>query len=404
MPTYSFASRPFALDGMDLTRYLVDQSEREVVPTRLCETQTDTFTAQPPPATYVPLKSGVDKQTQVDDVGELFNFDEESVPLVEVIVRKTLEQALVEVNHEEELAELQRQMEDFEAQRHQELQWMKQQEDSVVQDYLQVRGVVEKMQQQLKRSREVKTKVAGLQMARQILPHCLHRLMSAWTSPEDQDAVANVVPRVVEAAADAARAYDESSYITDGKCRRVAGVVARLTVSVSLFRCVAELLAGAVEAFDAVSPSTRPDGAVKKLTVRLLRVQQEEVPRDVAVAGDEEAAPETREVATVAAVLSLAVEPRDTIPSLEHKVRQLLTTLRAPPPGSDNAEEEAAAPPVNPNDWYPAFVPLYNGIAAVVRSDFYERRGLPYVTLALDAQLSFFPLGVEAVTVDHVLA
>lgn len=236
-PTYSFASRPFALDGTDLTRFLVDQSEREVVPTRLCETQTDAFTAQAPPAAYVPRKSGVDRQTQVDDVGELFNFDEESAPLVEVIVRKTLEQALVEVNHEAELAELQQQMEAFEAQRHQELQWMKQQEDSVVQDYLQVRGVVEKMQQQLKRSREVKTKVAGLQMARQILPHCLQRLTGAWPSPEEQDAVANVVPSVVEAAASATRAYNESSAVADGKCRRaavaVAVAVARLTATVS---------------------------------------------------------------------------------------------------------------------------------------------------------------------------
>lgn len=131
-------------------------------------------------------------------------------------------------------------------------------------------------------------------------------------------------------------------------------------------------------------------------------MQLEEASRDTA-AGDEEAAPEPREVTKVAAVLSLAVEPRDTIPSLEHKLRQLLATLRAPPPGSDNADEEAAAAPANPNDWYPAYVPLYGGIAAAVRNDFYERRGLPYVPLARDAQLSFFPLDGDAVTVDHVL-
>lgn len=156
-----------------------------------------------------------------------------------------------------------------------------------------------------------------------------------------------------------------------------------------------------METFDAATPPTRTDRAVKKLTVRLLRVQPEEAARDAA--GDEDAAPEPREVTKVAAVLSLAVEPRDTIPSLEHKLRQLLATLRAPPPGSENADEEAAAAPANPNDWYPAYVPLYSGIAAAVRSDFYERRGLPYVPLARDAQLSFFPLDGDTVAVDHVL-
>lgn len=216
MPTYQFSARPFALDGTDLSQHLVDQSEKEAVPSRICETQTDELTSLPPPQAYVPLKTGVDQYTQVVDVDELFNFDEESAPVVEVIIQKTLEQALVEVNHEEELIALQKQMEEFEYQRVQEIEWMKQQEDSVVQDYMQVRGVVDKMQSQLKRTREVKGVIAGLQMARQIIPASLDSIMASWQSPEEQGARLHILPQLISSASKNSNVFHESSIIVDG--------------------------------------------------------------------------------------------------------------------------------------------------------------------------------------------
>ena len=67
-----------------------------------CETQTDAFEPLPPPAPYVPKKTGVDVATQVD-LSELFDFDREVGPVLDVIVSKTLEQARMEVEEEEEL-------------------------------------------------------------------------------------------------------------------------------------------------------------------------------------------------------------------------------------------------------------------------------------------------------------
>ena len=51
---------------------------------------------------FIPKKHGVDKETQVE--GDLFDFDFEVEPILEVVVGKTLEQALMEVLEEEELA------------------------------------------------------------------------------------------------------------------------------------------------------------------------------------------------------------------------------------------------------------------------------------------------------------
>ena len=59
------------------------------------------------PATplFIPAKSGVDTATQIEH-GDLFDFDIEVRPIIEVLVGKTVEQAMMEVMEEEELARL----------------------------------------------------------------------------------------------------------------------------------------------------------------------------------------------------------------------------------------------------------------------------------------------------------
>lgn len=52
------------------------------------------------------VKTGVDKETQVWDDGELFNFEYEVEPILLVIVGKTLEVSRMEVLEEEELKEM----------------------------------------------------------------------------------------------------------------------------------------------------------------------------------------------------------------------------------------------------------------------------------------------------------
>ncbi|XP_033001316.1 radial spoke head protein 3 homolog [Lacerta agilis] len=70
------------------------------------ECQTDAFLQRPDTPLFVPAKTGADVATQIEE-GELFDFDIEVRPIVEVLVGKTVEQALLEVTEEEELANLQ---------------------------------------------------------------------------------------------------------------------------------------------------------------------------------------------------------------------------------------------------------------------------------------------------------
>ncbi|NXH45801.1 RSPH3 protein, partial [Dicaeum eximium] len=69
------------------------------------ECQTDDFLDRPPTPLFIPAKTGKDVATEIQE-GELFDFDIEVKPILEVLVGKTVEQALLEVMEEEELARL----------------------------------------------------------------------------------------------------------------------------------------------------------------------------------------------------------------------------------------------------------------------------------------------------------
>mmetsp|Transcript_66351 Transcript_66351/g.154170 ORF Transcript_66351/g.154170 Transcript_66351/m.154170 type:complete len:451 (+) Transcript_66351:74-1426(+) len=88
---------------VDLTKHLT--AKEEVVETGTVEAQTDEFLPEPPREMLQPQKTGVDAETQVVD-GELFVFDLEVEPILDVIVNKTLEQSLMEVEEEHELEKL----------------------------------------------------------------------------------------------------------------------------------------------------------------------------------------------------------------------------------------------------------------------------------------------------------
>jgi len=98
--------------------YLEELSDR--VEEADVECQTDAFLDRPPTPLFVPAKTGMDVATQIYE-GDLFDFDIEVKPILEVLVGKTVEQALLEVMEEEELANLNAQQREFEELRNAEL-------------------------------------------------------------------------------------------------------------------------------------------------------------------------------------------------------------------------------------------------------------------------------------------
>lgn len=77
------------------------------------DTQTDPFLDRPPTPLFIPQKSGPDVGTQIEE-GDLFNFDEEVESMLEVLVGRTVEQSVMEVMEEKQLANLHAYQEHFE--------------------------------------------------------------------------------------------------------------------------------------------------------------------------------------------------------------------------------------------------------------------------------------------------
>ncbi|XP_031825948.2 radial spoke head protein 3 isoform X1 [Nomia melanderi] len=75
-------------------------------------TQTEYFLDRPPTPQYCPPKVGQDASTQIEP-GDLFDFDFEVQPILEKLVGKTMEEALIEVLEEEEIAALKEQQRKF---------------------------------------------------------------------------------------------------------------------------------------------------------------------------------------------------------------------------------------------------------------------------------------------------
>jgi len=86
--------------------YLIEQSE--AVQTHVVDTQTDIFLEEPPAPEYIPRKTGVDIETQVEN-DEVFNFDRDVAHILEVVISKSCEQSLMEVRQEEEFRYVARQ-------------------------------------------------------------------------------------------------------------------------------------------------------------------------------------------------------------------------------------------------------------------------------------------------------
>lgn len=89
---------------VNLTFFLTDANNVKAPHTEI-DTQTDKFQDQPPSPKFIPKKIGRDVETQVED-GELFNFDREVLPIVDVVITKTLEQSMLEIEEEEEIKKI----------------------------------------------------------------------------------------------------------------------------------------------------------------------------------------------------------------------------------------------------------------------------------------------------------
>jgi hypothetical protein len=90
--------------------------------------QIDLYIDRPQTPLFWPKYTGIDQITQIED-GDLFHFDEEVEPILNVLLSKVLEQSRMEVLEEEEIKEMKRKQREFEEIRNRELAEVQKLED-----------------------------------------------------------------------------------------------------------------------------------------------------------------------------------------------------------------------------------------------------------------------------------
>eukprot|EP00614_Pseudopedinella_elastica_P025214 CAMPEP_0172626526 /NCGR_PEP_ID=MMETSP1068-20121228/150747_1 /TAXON_ID=35684 /ORGANISM="Pseudopedinella elastica, Strain CCMP716" /LENGTH=367 /DNA_ID=CAMNT_0013436159 /DNA_START=184 /DNA_END=1287 /DNA_ORIENTATION=+ len=146
--------------------YLEELSDRPVEVDR--DTQTEAYLDRPPSPLFVPAKSGQDAASQVD-VAEIFDFNAEVAPILEVLVGKTLQTSMLEVMEEEELAAIRRRQDEFEEERNAELMEVQRLEAEAARKFAEKKRRVHQEKERKRLQAELKEKVAARSFAKAYL-------------------------------------------------------------------------------------------------------------------------------------------------------------------------------------------------------------------------------------------
>ena len=170
-------------------------------------TQTDPLMDRPPSPLFIPVKTGVDKETQIEE-GDLFDFDMEVAPILEVLVGKTLEQSMDEVLEEEEIANIRAQRAEFEQMRNIELAEVQRLESEAKRRIEEKERRLAQEKDRIAREEQVMQKIASRGFARKFFEN-VHRSVFArlvedghFYDPVARDIETSFLPWIQERAAE----------------------------------------------------------------------------------------------------------------------------------------------------------------------------------------------------------
>ncbi|CAG9462406.1 unnamed protein product [Pedinophyceae sp. YPF-701] len=168
----------------------------DIVPEEDVSTQTEAFIDRPPTPLFMPEKSGIDVDTQIEP-GDLFDFDFEVEPVLEVVVGKVLEQSLLEVQEEEELAAMRAHQEHFEQVRNAELIATQRMEEAEKRKLAEKERRLAQERERVAREKAVREKVAACAFARGYLRGMVN---SAFSKLKEDGVFYDPVEREVQSA------------------------------------------------------------------------------------------------------------------------------------------------------------------------------------------------------------
>ncbi|CAD5125737.1 DgyrCDS13946 [Dimorphilus gyrociliatus] len=190
------------------------------------EVQTDAFLDRPPTPLFVPAKTGKDVATQILE-GELFDFDIEVQPILEVLVGKTVEQSLLEVLEEEELASLREQQRAFEELRNAELVEQQRLEEQERRHREEKERRMKQQREILRKEKETADKIAARAFAQSYLADLIPSVFGTladngyFYDPIERDVEQGFLPWLMDRVAEKMDNSTHSRMVLDGLVREV---------------------------------------------------------------------------------------------------------------------------------------------------------------------------------------
>eukprot|EP00993_Chasmostoma_nieuportense_P002000 NODE_2832_length_1083_cov_7.706067_g2701_i0.p1 GENE.NODE_2832_length_1083_cov_7.706067_g2701_i0~~NODE_2832_length_1083_cov_7.706067_g2701_i0.p1 ORF type:complete len:330 (-),score=129.12 NODE_2832_length_1083_cov_7.706067_g2701_i0:92-1057(-) len=191
------SNTPDAIEGrkhieIQTEQYLEELTDK--VEENTVDTQTDPMMDRPPTPLFVPFKTGRDTETQIEE-GDLFDFDFEVNPVLDTMVGKTLEQAMLEVMQEEELEAMRQQQVEYDQRRKEELMETQRLEAAERRKFEEKERRKQQEVERLAREKETKEKLASRMYAQQFLHNLENRVFARL---EDEGWFFDSVEREVE--------------------------------------------------------------------------------------------------------------------------------------------------------------------------------------------------------------
>ena len=291
----------------------------DTVPEAEVMTQTDAFMDRPPTPLFIPMKIGVDVETQIE-AGDLFDFNFEVEPILEVLVGKTLEQGLMEVMEEEELAAMRAHQEHFEQIRNAELVATQRMEAAERRKMEEKDRRLAQERERVEREKTVREKVAAQTFARGYL----------------SGLVGNVFDNLYEAGF----FYDpvQKEVETDFMPWLTDAVVAECSTAAVSRRCVNEIIVKAIK--DGITAKAEGAAAAKK------EIDDAAAAKAAAIAAVEAAAAAAAETARKELALKVLTE-LDPPLITEEQLAEAKAAL-TPPPEEPAEVPEGEEPPPEP--------------------------------------------------------
>ncbi|XP_068198609.1 radial spoke head protein 3 homolog isoform X2 [Antennarius striatus] len=206
-------------------RYLEELSDVIEVKDTVC--QTDEFLDRPPSPLFIPAKCGEDVGTQIED-GDLFDFDREVRPVVEVLVGKTVEQSLVEVMEEEELACMKAQQRAFQELRNIELMEVQRLQEAERRRKEEKERRIAQQREALRRERETAEKVAARALGQKFVANAMLTVFTSlrnqgfFYDPVENDVRTNFLPWLMSEVDDRLLKKEAARRVLDGLIYEVA--------------------------------------------------------------------------------------------------------------------------------------------------------------------------------------